>query len=252
MKKVLVLLALIPMMVNAQSLIGGKNIIKANLSSLAFGNYHVTYERSFLKKMSLSVSYRTMSKRAIPLENITSNFINDPSINLGRFELGNTAITPELRLYLGIGKMRGFYIAPYARFATFDFTVPVKYTTPTTPQTPNGSNDADFVGKIKSTSGGLMFGVQHQIFKKLVFDFWILGGHYGSSNGDLVATFPNAPNGQLSQSERNSLQSAINNLNLDPFKIKGTVATDGKSATITSEGPWAGVRALGISLGFRF
>ena len=251
MKKILVFLALIPMMVNAQSLIGGKNIIKANLSSLAFGNYHVTYERSFLKKMSLSVSYRTVSKRALPLESITKNFIDDPNLNFGRFELGNTAITPELRLYLGIGKMRGFYIAPYARFATFDFTVPVKYTTPTTPQTPNGSTDADFVGKIKSTSGGLMFGVQHQIFKKLVFDFWILGGHYGSSNGELIADISKNP-APIASSNRTSLQSAIDGLDVAPFKVKGTIATDGKSASITSEGPWAGVRALGISLGFRF
>ena len=41
-------------------------------------------------------------------------------------------------------------------------------------------------------------------------------------------------------------------LSLEKFKIKGSVAADNKSATIISDGPWAGVRGAGISLGFRF
>ena len=41
--------------------------------------------------------------------------------------------------------------------------MPIKYSTPL------GVKDADFVGKIKSTSGGLMFGTQYQILKKSSF-----------------------------------------------------------------------------------
>ncbi len=246
MKKLILLFLLLPTLINAQSLIGGKNIIKANLSSLALGNYHLTYERAFLKRMSLSISYRTMPKKSVPLQKTLENYINDPNLNIGRFELGNTAITPELRIYIGTGKMKGFYVAPYARFATFDFTVPVKY------QTSASTAEADFVGTIKSTSGGMMIGTQHQILKKLVLDIWIIGGHFGSSTGNLLATFPNSPGGQLSPSEKASLEANIAKLNVAPFKIKGTVASDLRSATIISDGPWAGIRGLGISLGLRF
>ncbi len=246
MKKIIILLAVIPAFAQAQ-LLGGKNIIKANLSSLAFGNYHATFERAILKKMSISVSYRYGEKKALPLEKLTRDFIDDPNLNFGRFMLGNSAITPELRLYLGMGKMKGFYVAPYARFANFDFTIPVKYQTGF-----NVTADADFVGTIKSTSYGVMFGTQYQILKKLVLDIWIVGGHYGTSKGDLVATFPNLPNGQLSASQRADLEKSIESIDLTPFKIKGTIAADNKSATIVSDGPWAGVRGLGLSLGFRF
>ena len=93
---------------------------------------------------------------------------------------------------------------------------------------------------------------QYRIFKKLVLDIWIIGGHYGTSSGELVATFPNAPNGQLTPSQRADLENNINTLDVSPFKIKGSVAADNKSATIISDGPWAGVRGAGISLGFRF
>ena len=246
MKKSILVLMLLPFFANAQ-IFGGNNIIKANLSSLAFGNYHATFERAILKKMSISISYRYGEKKAIPLQSTLEQYIDDPNLNLGRFMLGNSAITPELRLYLGAGKMKGFYIAPYARFASFDFTLPVKY------QSVLGSTtDADFIGSIKSTSYGMMMCTQYRIFKKLVLDIWIIGGHYGTSSGELVATFPNAPNGQLTPSQRADLENNINTLDVSPFKIKGSVAADNKSATIISDGPWAGVRSAGISLGFRF
>jgi hypothetical protein len=254
MKKIILFFALLPVLAKSQSLIGGKNIIKANLSSLAFGNYHATFERSILKKMSLSVSYRYGAKKALPIQETVSKYFDDPNLNLGRFELGNSAITPELRLYLGLGKMKGFYIAPYARFATFDFTMPIKYTV----ANPLGGTiqvDADFTGKIRSTSGGVMFGTQYQILKKLVLDIWIVGGHYGTSTGELIADISKNPvpaNNPLYASGRASLQSAIDGLSLDPFKVKGTIAADGRSATLLSDGPWAGVRALGFSLGLRF
>ena len=257
MKRILVLFAFLPFLGNTQSLLGGKNIVKANLSSLLFGNYHVTYERALLKKMSISLSYGIMSKKPLPLQNLIGKYINDPNLDLGLFQVGNTAITPELRIYIGTGKMKGFYLAPYARFATTDFTVPVKYTYGTGLLTTTAN--ALFSGKIKSSSGGLMIGTQHQILKKLVLDIWIVGGHYGSSSGELQADFSSNPlTGNTSDpySQQGALQKALNDIKIDPFKFKGTVVrdTDGLSrkANIISDGPWAGIRALGFSLGLRF
>lgn len=246
MKKLIACIFLIPTLANAQSLIGGKNIIKTNLSSLALGNYSLTYERSVFKKLSLSVTYRKMDKKTIPYQDKLKSYLNDPEINFGLFEIGNTAITPEARIYLGLGKMKGFYIAPYARFANFDFTVPVKFQSTVLGITV--TKDAPFVGNIQSTSGGLMIGMQYQLLKKLVIDIWLLGGHYGNSNGTLTATFDTP----LNSFEIANLQSKIDGLNLTPFKTKGKVDASGKFATLSSEGPWAGIRALGINLGIRF
>lgn len=243
MKKLILLFVFIPFLSNAQ-LLAGKNKIKVNLSSLAFNNYHATYERSLTKRLSISLSYRYMSKQHIPLEDAVKNYVDDPNLDLGTFMMGNNAITPELRLYTGKGK--GFYVAFYGRMANFDFTVPLKYQSTITGTT----STANFDGIIKSTSGGIMFGIQHNIAKALVLDFWILGAHYGSSSGKLVAN--NFSPALSNQQERDALKKSINDFDASPFKIKGDVAADGKSAYIESDGPWAGVRGLGLSLGIKF
>ena len=46
MKKILLLFLLAPFFANAQKLLGGKNIIKTNISGDLIGNYNLTYERS--------------------------------------------------------------------------------------------------------------------------------------------------------------------------------------------------------------
>jgi len=37
-----------------------------------------------------------------------------------------------------------------------------------------------------------------------------------------------------------------------PFSFEGHVSPDGKSATMKTTGPWAGLRGLGLNIGFRF
>lgn len=241
MKKIIFAFTFLPLVALSQ-LIAGKNVIKANLSSLAFKNYHATFERQLSKRTSISLSYRYMQKQHMPYESLIKQFYDDPNLVLEHFLIGNTAITPEFRLYTG--KMQGFYMAFYGRFATFDFTLPLKYNSTVTT-----TSTANFDGKIKSSSAGIMFGIQKKIAKKLVLDFWIIGANYGESKGDLIA---NNFGHTLSNYEKDQLQQSINNLDVQPFQIKGTVANDGKSATIQSAGPWAGIRGLGISLGIRF
>ena len=242
MKKLLFTLLAFPFFANAQSLIGGSNIIKWNLSSLALNNYHFTYERHIYKSLSISVSYRTMPFGNVPYQKQFQDLINSNEINFSRFQMGNTAITIEPRIYLSLKKMKGFYIAPYLRFATFDVGAPVKYSSNAT--VPPTSKDADFTGKIKSTSGGLLIGYQFQLLKKLVLDFQIIGGHYGKSSGDLNFVAPLGP------FEQQSLRDNLKNININPFTFTSTVTANG--AQITTDGPWAGIRGLNLGLGFRF
>ncbi|MBH2005184.1 MAG: DUF3575 domain-containing protein [Sphingobacteriia bacterium] len=242
MKKIFLIALFMPLLSQAQSLIGGKNIIKWNLSSMALRNFNFTYERSIVKNISLSLSYRTMSKGSLPFQDLIKDQINSNEINFDNFQVGNTAITPELRFYFSLKRMKGFYIAPYARFATFDVTVPVKYSSNAT--IPPTTKEAMMDGKIKSTSAGILLGYQFHIATKIVLDFQIVGGHYGNSNGDL--NFAAA----LNSYEQQALRDNLNSIDAKPFKFTSTV--DANGARIASDGPWAGIRGLNLGLGIRF
>lgn len=254
MKRLIVLLAMLPFAANAQLLLGGKNIIKTNLSSIALKNYHFTYERAILKKLSLSISYRTMGDTKVPIASTVEKYFDDPNLHVDQFVMSGNAITPELRLYLGRGRMKGFYIAGYYRASKFDVSVPVSYTYTypnPTPQTYTKSTTV--TGTIKGNAGGLMIGIQKNIAKFLVLDFWILGGHYGSSTGDLKASITESYPGSL-QTEQDAAINELKRVNTKPFEFTYSKTGTSPSGTINaaSTGPWAGIRALGICLGVRF
>lgn len=253
MKKVLfILAALFTIQVNAQKLIGGNNIIKGNLTSFALKNYHLSYERSLNHFMSVSASYRYMPKSSLPLQSIAEKYIDNSAINFDLFQMGNNALTFESRFYLGLQKMSGFYIAPYARFAEFDLSVPVEYTY--TPDPTVGAiignkpitKTAGLNGNIKSNSYGAYIGLQKQLLTKLVIDIWFIGGHYGNSNGNLSFIAPE----KLPSQAVDALQKTLDDTKVNPFELKSKVDQNG--ATADMKGPWAGFRGLGISLGLRF
>jgi len=248
MRKTFALLIAFPLITNAQlGILGGKNIIKTNISGDIIQNYNLTYERSLVKKLSLSIGVRYMPKSTVPYKEKLEELINNKDVRVSDFQMGNFAITPELRLYLSAGKMKGFYIAPYARYASFDLSVPVTYTNSNLPTT---KASALFVGKINSISGGLLIGTQFQLAKKLVMDIWIIGGHYGNSSGTIYAVDinPAVNNAQ----DRKALQDQLNDLKeIGPFRFEGTV-TSATTAEVKSVGPWAGIRGLGLNLGIRF
>ena len=250
MKKVLFVLTLFfTLQGTAQKLIGGNNIIKGNLTSFALKNYHLSFERSLNHFMSVSASYRYMPKGSLPIKSIVEKYIDNSAINYDLFQMGNNALTFESRFYLGLQKMSGFYIAPYARFANFDLGVPIAYT-----YTPEGSfiaptpitKTADLNGVIKSTSYGAYIGLQKQLLTKLVLDIWFIGGHYGSSNGALNFVSPE----KLPTQAVVALQKTLDDIKLNPFDLTSKVDQNG--ATADMKGPWAGFRGLGISLGLRF
>lgn len=244
MKKLVPLaLVLLPVLAIAQ-----KNAVKVNLSSLTLRNYHIQYERKILPKMSVNFGLRIMPKGKLPFQETLEKYagLDDPDLELGLFSIGNTALTVEPRLYLSKSTMKGFYIAPYVRYASFDLGLPFRYTyDDPSPVIPPQTKTAVFTGKVNSFSGGLMLGTQFNIAKKVVLDIWWIGGHYGSSNGDL-----NFNVALPTQEERNAVENSIRDFDPSPFKIKYQVTANG--AKIESDGPWAGLRGLGINLGFRF
>jgi hypothetical protein len=221
-----------------------KNAIKVNLSSLVLRNYHIQYERKIVSKLTVNVGFRTMPKGKLPWQDQLVKYagLDNESIELGRFQIGNTAFTLEPRIYLSKKAMKGFYIGPYARWASFDLALPfqVKYNDPAPKSDP-----VDFTGKVKSFSGGLKIGTQFSIGKRIALDICWIGGHFGSSKGDLNFA------GDLSNSnKRTAVENTLRDFDPSPFKIKYTVTNAG--AQIQSDGPWAGFSGLAVSLGIKF
>jgi hypothetical protein len=242
-KAIPLILLLLPVMAMAQ-----KNAVKVNLSSLVLRNYHFQYERKIISKLTVNLAFRTMPKGKLPWQDQLVKYggLDNPNIELGRFQIGNTAFTVEPRIYLSKKAMKGFYIGPYARWASFDMALPfnVKYNDPS--QTPPDRKDpVDFTGKITSFSGGLKIGTQFNIAKFVVLDICWIGGHFGSSKGDLKFA------GDLSNNyKRTAVENTIRDFDPSPFKIKYQVTNSG--ATIQSDGPWAGFSGLALNVGVKF
>jgi hypothetical protein len=221
------------------------NIIKLNLTALPLKNYSLQYERTLNRKISFAVAFRTMPGTTLPFKSAILKQVNDGNADTRKtiesFELSNYAITPEIRFYLskkGFG--RGFYIAPFYRYASFKTnTLNFDY------EGLGTSGTISLSGKLTANTGGLAFGAQWFLGRHLSIDWWILGHHYGSGKGD----FEGLSSRSLTAQEQSDLRQQLEDLNI-PFTDK-TVNVTANSASLKLDGPWAGVRA-GILLGFRF
>ncbi|MFN5423272.1 MAG: DUF3575 domain-containing protein, partial [bacterium] len=156
--------------------------------------------------------------------------------------LSNTAITPEIRFYLGKkGYGRGFYIAPFYRNGNFKASgIDLEFE-----GNGGGTETMRLQGNIKGNSFGLMIGAQWALGKNICLDWFILGPHYGSGSGKLQGISSVA----LSQAEQDDLLNTLRDIDI-PL-VEETFSVTANSATISFDGPWAGIRA-GLSLGIRF
>ena len=252
MKKIFILFfIIITFNASSQSLIGGDNILKTNLSADAINNYNLTFEKSINHFISLSVNYKNMPLSKLPLQALAKKFIDNPAIDFDNFKIGNSTITFEGRFYLGLSKMSGFYIGPYIRYGNYDLSVPTSYT-----YTPDKIFPTEIVkpitavatldGTIRTQSYGAHVGMQFQLLTKLVLDISFIGGHYGTSTGKLNFMAPT----DFPKPAQVELQRILDNTKANPFSLKSVVNSRG--ATSDTEGPWAGLRGLGIGLGLRF
>lgn len=222
------------------------NLIKINLPALLLKSYSLQYERVLNRKFSVAVQYRLMPETGIPFKSsilkLADNEDADTKKIINEFKMSNYAITPEVRLYLsrkGFG--RGFYIAPFYRYASFSSSgFNVFYT---------DENDIEqsikMSGKLTSNTGGLAIGAQHFIGKHVVLDWSLFGPHFGSAKG----LFSGTPAKQLSPQEQDDLRSQLEDIDI-PLTDK-TVNVNANSASLKLDGPWGGMRFT-IGLGVRF
>ena len=223
-----------------------RNFIKVNLTALPLKNFGLQYERVMTKHISLGLSVRYMPNTTLPFKNLILNSIEDGDTDtedvINRFKLSNFAITPEVRFYLSKkGYGRGFYIAPFYRYANFKSdNLEVDYESDF-----NGEGTLNMKGKLSAHTGGFAIGAQWLLGKNLCLDWTIFGPQFGSGKGEFIGV-SSVP---LSQTEQEDLRQELEDLDI-PLTDK-TIYVDSNGASLKLDGPWAGVR-FSISLGIKF
>src|SRR5690606_15393822 len=113
---------------NAQESPLKKNAVKMNLFPLAAKTFAFEYERVLIGRLTAvgMFSYRPESNLPF-VSSITSSMDDEDAKNiLGNTTQGATSFAVEARLYTGKkGAMRGFYLAPYVKQATYSSGVPI-------------------------------------------------------------------------------------------------------------------------------
>lgn len=223
-----------------------KNFIKTNLTSIIIKNYSIQYERALSKRISFALSYRNMPTGTLPFkEQILKKVGSDDQTTvdaINNLTIGNYAITPEVRFYLGKkGYGRGLYIAPFYRYAKYSAgNVAIEFDTDQ-----NQTRSIDLSGNITAHTGGILFGTQWALGKYLCLDLWILGPHYGVSSGEMTGV----PSPDLTTQEQADIRQNMEDMDIP--MVKKTVEVSAKKVAMVFDGPWAGIRA-GISIGFKF
>ncbi len=219
-----------------------KNIVKLNLFALASKNISIQYERVVSRKISVGLGFRYMPEGSLPFKSQLKKIIGEEDTTLinqvDNITLGNFAITPEVRFYTGKkGAPRGFYIAPFVRFARYTTKLPFTY------DDGGVKKSIDLSGSLSTVTGGILFGKQWKLGKSITLDWWLFGPQYGTSNGKIDGKKT------LTPSEQTSLRQELADLDVPLTKITYTV--DGNGAVVNFKGPWAGMRS-GLCIGFIF
>ncbi len=227
------------------------NIIKANLSSLAFKTVYLSYERTFLKRFSINLGFDFMPNRGIPFANQLGD-LNGYANPAEGMKLNGWQITPEFRVYTSIvkGSPRGFYIAPYLRYTTYslDYKGYEYHYNDTYDNDQPKVAHVDLTGTFSAIGGGIMIGHQWIVGKHVAIDFWIAGLGLNSSQFQLRATSNDLDKRYFT--DNSSLTIDIES-NLKLFN-KTSFTMGNNYAQANSNGLLVGIRGLGFNIGFAF
>ena len=243
-----VCLLTISSVVNAQKT--GDNIIKINVPALFFKNISLQYEKAVGKKQSFAVAVRYRPEGSIPFQKAVQDFVDYKSIRVDLGKIGNFGITPEYRFYFSKkGATNGFYIGPFVSYNHYNGNVPINYNDYDDINHVSIEKTAIFKGRINTFTAGFQLGAQWKLSNKLSLDWWIAGPNYGISKGtfDFI--------GSLNEIEQISMQYELEKIKNTIPLVKIEIADgspNANGATFKVNGPWAGLRAMGVNIGYRF
>lgn len=215
------------------------NLVKLNALALTTGTISVQYERLVTQKSAVGISVNFMSKRKIPFLENAESYIDDPSTfnQLKNSRVSTFSITPEYRFYLGKDAFKGFYIAPFFRYASHKAEFPVTY------YYQGEEQSVTIDGKLNAFSAGIAFGAQWKLTDKLYLDWLIMGPMYGSAKGNLSGVT------ELTDDEVGEVNDALRDLDIPMIDYEYQVNNNG--VRVNLKGPWAGIRTA-IGIGYRF
>jgi hypothetical protein len=213
-----------------------KGVIKMNLSSLIFTNLAFQTEYAFHKNLSGALGFSYLLGTKLPPV-ISSAGLADTKVN-------GYSLTPEFRFYPGKKEKHqaphGFYFAPYARYAKFNFSASYLDAV----RNFNGTIDATYSG----FAGGLMIGSQWIIGNHFSIDLFIVGGHVGSGSLEINAYDPNVS--EMDDLEKEAVKQSIKNT--ASFIGTGSATVEGDNIKASFATPFNGLRGLGLNIGFAF
>ncbi|MFD2599915.1 DUF3575 domain-containing protein [Sphingobacterium corticis] len=232
------------------------NLIKLNALSLFAGKFGVEYERLITERISVGAELGWRPNSRIPFRSAIKGFANDGDFTdmIDGFKSSSFSFTPEVRFYTSKrGPFRGFYVAPYVRYASFGATAPYdldinfnymgqlvyeRYET------------IPLTGRVRSFTGGASIGANFKLAEKWYLDWRIIGPSFGSGRGSVAGNV--ALNEQEQQAIREDLAELQQDLRDFPLSIKTDYTVDGNGIKVdVQRSKWAAVRA-GLSIAYRF
>lgn len=255
---ILVALALPPIEAVAQTLPSteGQNIVKFNVLPLLGGKLAFEYERLLTDRISVGAALSLRPKKGIPFGSTVKDIVDDEELNdlIDNFKSSNFSITPEARFYVSKrGPFRGFYVAPYVKYASYNATLPFDFDVDIDDANTDIYSRTETIplnGSIQSFTAGLSLGTHFKLSKNIYLDWRIIGPGYGSAKGKVSGKMA------LDSDEQASLRESLDELKVDledlpvGIKIESEVRPDGADINVLRS-PWAGIRT-GLSIGYRF
>lgn len=226
-----------------------RHFIKLNVPSLFVGTFSFQYEFFPVDFMSLSIGYKFTPKRGMVFEDKVIDIIEDsseiddldsPGEKFFReFEFNGSAITPEVRFYLGKGFGKGFYLGPFVRFDNYDFESQYLF------QSLDQQEQIDFEGKYKGFGYGLNIGTQFTIGKHFTIDT-SLGPYFSNVKID----FNSVSDYTLSDIEVEELRDELSDFELPNGDTEIYLTNNSAKVKLTSDN-FFNLR-FNLGIGFRF
>ncbi|WP_164122237.1 DUF3575 domain-containing protein [Sphingobacterium sp. xlx-130] len=235
----------------------GNNMVKFNVLPLLGGKFAFEYERSITDRISAGAAISFRPEKKLPFQSTVQDFVDDEDLNklISDFKSSNFSITPEVRFYLSKrGLFRGFYMAPYVKYANYKASVPFDFDVAVEESGTEIFSRTETIpleGTINSFTGGFSLGFNFKLSRQLHLDWRLIGPGYGSANGKASGTMVLNPDEQQALRESmEDLKTDLGDLPLGGIKMEYDIHENGTDIHI-KRSPWAGIRT-GLSIGYRF
>ncbi|SFS97869.1 DUF3575 domain-containing protein [Sphingobacterium wenxiniae] len=221
------------------------HLVKVNVLPLVAQSYSLSYETFISNRVSIGTSVNYKPSGGFPLRAKVENYYTDTDIRVSNTQVGQLAITPEVRFYLlSSSSLRGFYISSFLQYANYRLQAQVDYIGGEYAASPS---EFDFRGKMDTYSFGVALGYQWRLSNKFYLDWQMIGPHFGVNKGNFGGS--NRNNKPLNEVQQEKLINKPDEFYIPLVKVD--VDANSSQIDVRTSGYWASMR-LGLSVGYRF